>query len=63
MRCQGRQKLYRTNADAIRPLHQWAGTFERYWQHQLNRTKERAEAMVRQDSPELNSPDPNPKEK
>src|SRR5712671_5657359 len=44
MRCQGRQKLYRANAEAIRPLHQWAGTFERYWQHQLNRLKERAEA-------------------
>ena len=47
MRCQGRQKLYRTNAEAIRPLHEWAGTFERYWQHQLLRVKERAEAMVR----------------
>jgi DNA-binding transcriptional ArsR family regulator len=58
MRCQGRQKLYRTNAEAIRPLHDWAGTFERYWQHQLNRVKERAEAMVRQGAPDLNSPGP-----
>ena len=48
MRCQGRQKLYRTNAEAIRPLHEWAGTFERFWQHQLNRVKERAEAMARE---------------
>src|SRR6266850_3651755 len=48
MRCQGRQKLYRTNAEAIRPLHEWAGTFERYWRHQLNRVKERAEAMIRE---------------
>jgi hypothetical protein len=67
MRCHGRQKLYRTNAQAIRPLHEWAGTFERYWQHQLNRVKELAEATVRQGSPDLNSlapnPDPNPKEK
>ncbi len=63
MRCQGRQKLYRTNADAIRPLHEWAGTFERYWQHQLNRVKERAEEMVRQAPSDLNSPNPNPKEK
>jgi DNA-binding transcriptional ArsR family regulator len=53
MRCQGRQKLYRTNADAIRPLHEWAGTFERYWQHQLNSVKARAEAMVRLTSPDL----------
>ena len=63
MRCQGRQKLYRTNAEAIRPLHQWAGTFERYWQHQLNRVKELAEATVRQASTDSNSPTPNPKEK
>ena len=63
MRCQGRQKLYRTNAEAIRPLHNWVATFERFWQLQLNRVKERAEAMVRQDLPELNSPNPNPKEK
>ncbi len=58
MRCQGRQKLYRTNAEAIRPLHEWAGTFERYWQHQLHRVKERAEAMVRQGSPDLKSASP-----
>jgi len=43
MRCQGRQKLYRTNAEAIRPLHEWTSKFERYWQHQLSRIKERAE--------------------
>ena len=63
MRCHGRQKLYRTNAEAIRPLHAWAATFERFWQHQLNRVKEHAEEMVRQQSTELNSPNPNPKEK
>jgi DNA-binding transcriptional ArsR family regulator len=39
----GRQVLYRTNAGAIRPLHEWAGTFERLWRNQLNRIKERAE--------------------
>ena len=39
----GRRVLYRMNADAIRPLHEWTGTFERYWRHQLNRIKERAE--------------------
>lgn len=43
MRCNGRQKLYRTHAEGIRPLHEWAGEFERYWSHQLNRIKERAE--------------------
>jgi DNA-binding transcriptional ArsR family regulator len=67
MRCQGRQKLYRTNAEAIRPLHEWAGTFERYWQHQLNRVKELAEAAARKGVAELNSANTNeqtkPKEK
>jgi DNA-binding transcriptional ArsR family regulator len=56
MRCKGRQKLYRTNAEAIRPLHEWAGTFERYWQHQLNRVKERAEEMARQGDPKYPGP-------
>jgi DNA-binding transcriptional ArsR family regulator len=44
VRRNGRHMFYRTNADAIRPLHEWTKTFERLWQHQLNRIKERAEA-------------------
>ena len=39
----GRQVLYRTNAAALRPLHEWSGRFERYWQNQLLRVKARAE--------------------
>lgn len=42
----GRQMFYRTNADAIRPLHEWTETFERFWRHQLTRVKERAEAKT-----------------
>jgi DNA-binding transcriptional ArsR family regulator len=42
-RRQGRRILYRTNAKAIRPLYEWAGTFEHFWQYQLLRVKERAE--------------------
>ena len=38
-----RQVLYRTNLDALRPLHEWTQTFDRYWRHQLTRVKERAE--------------------
>jgi DNA-binding transcriptional ArsR family regulator len=44
VRRNGRQKLYRTNVQAIQPLHQWTSLFERFWQHQLLRVKERAEA-------------------
>jgi DNA-binding transcriptional ArsR family regulator len=43
VRRDGRRMMYRTNAEAIRPLHEWTRTFERYWQHQLTRVKERAE--------------------
>jgi DNA-binding transcriptional ArsR family regulator len=47
VRREGRHMLYRTNAEAIRPLHEWAATFERYWGHQLLRIKERAEEKER----------------
>ena len=43
-RRQGRRVLYRTNAEAIRPVYEWTKTFERFWQHHLLRIKERAEA-------------------
>src|SRR5882762_3887887 len=43
VRRDGRHMLYRTNAEAIRPLHEWTETFERYWRHQLSRVKDRAE--------------------
>jgi DNA-binding transcriptional ArsR family regulator len=44
VRRDGRHMLYRTNAEAIRPLHEWTETFERFWRNQLTRIKERAEA-------------------
>ena len=43
LRRDGRQIFYRTNAEALRPLHEWTSRFERYWTHQLKRIKERAE--------------------
>ncbi|GAC1701426.1 MAG: metalloregulator ArsR/SmtB family transcription factor [Candidatus Acidiferrum sp.] len=44
VRRDGRRMLYSVNPEAIRPLHEWTSKFERFWQHQLNRVKERAEA-------------------
>lgn len=44
VRRDGRRMLYRTNAHAIRPIHDWAGAFERHWSHQLQRIKKRAES-------------------
>ena len=59
VRRHGRHKLYRTNAHAIKPLHEWAESFERYWSHQLNRVKERAEAKMRNLSEQEKSPEEN----
>jgi|GEM_PF-310205 len=43
VRRDGRQKLYRTSPEAIRPVHEWASQFERFWEHQLDRIKRQAE--------------------
>jgi DNA-binding transcriptional ArsR family regulator len=43
VRRDGRRMLYRLDAEAIRPLHEWTGTFERFWRNQLRRLKESAE--------------------
>jgi DNA-binding transcriptional ArsR family regulator len=43
VRREGRQAFYRTNAEAIKPLHEWANRFQKYWGSQLARVKERAE--------------------
>jgi DNA-binding transcriptional ArsR family regulator len=40
----GKRVLYRTNAEAIKPLHDWTSTFQQLWRHQLSRVKTRAEA-------------------
>ena len=65
VRRDGRRMLYRTNAEAIRPLYDWTSTFERFWRHQLSRIKERAEAQETRNSEsdpihkgEKNDPDP-----
>jgi DNA-binding transcriptional ArsR family regulator len=46
VRRNGRHRLYRTNAEALKPMHEWTETFERFWRHQLQRVKERAESQV-----------------
>lgn len=39
----GQHRMYRLEAAKLKPIHDWAKTFERYWTHQINRIKERAE--------------------
>jgi DNA-binding transcriptional ArsR family regulator len=43
VRRDGRQVFYRTNLEAIRPVHEWTSRFERFWRNQLTRIKRRAE--------------------
>jgi DNA-binding transcriptional ArsR family regulator len=40
----GRRTMYRTNADALRTVHDWSGMFAQYWRSQLRRIKAHAEA-------------------
>src|SRR5262245_8236261 len=47
VRRDGRRALYRTNADALRPVHEWTGTFAKYWGRQLRRIREHAEAKTK----------------
>lgn len=44
----GRQRLYSVNGPALKPIHDWTKTFERFWTHQLDRIKERAERKANQ---------------
>ena len=44
----GRQRLYRLNGERLRPIHDWVKAFERYWEHQLERIKARAEQKLRE---------------
>ncbi len=44
----GRQRVYRLNADRLKPIHEWVKNFERFWKHQLERIKARAEQKVQE---------------
>ena len=40
---QGQRRLYRLNAKELKPVHDWAKAYERFWTHQLKRIRDRAE--------------------
>ena len=43
LRRDGRRILYRTNAETLRTIHEWAGMFAQHWRGQLKRIKAHAE--------------------
>ena len=36
-RREGRQRLYRVNAEKLKPIHDWVTPFERYWSESFDR--------------------------
>jgi DNA-binding transcriptional ArsR family regulator len=50
VRGSGRQRLYKLNAEQLKPIHEWVRTFEKFWENQLDRIKERAERLARERS-------------
>ena len=52
----GRRRLYRLNPGELKPVHDWVKNYERFWTHQLDRIKARAEKMARQQSPSEHNP-------
>ncbi|WP_158750100.1 helix-turn-helix transcriptional regulator [Acidobacterium sp. S8] len=42
----GQMRLYRLNAKELKPVHDWVKVYERYWTHQLDRIKIRAEQKM-----------------
>lgn len=43
----GRERVYRLEPRELKVVHDWAGSFERLWSHQLSRVAERAASRAR----------------
>ena len=43
----GKRRMYSVNGPKLRPVYDWIKTYERFWEHQLQRIKTRAEQMAR----------------
>ena len=44
----GKSRLYTLNAAGLKPVHDWIKSFEKFWENQLDRIKERAEHKAKQ---------------
>jgi DNA-binding transcriptional ArsR family regulator len=51
VRDDGRRRIYRVNGERLKPIHDWVVTYEKFWKHQLDRIKARAEASARSAKP------------
>lgn len=39
----GQHRMYRLSGEGLKPVHDWVKVFERYWTHQADQIKQRAE--------------------
>ena len=53
----GQQRVYRLNAQQLKPVSDWVKPFEQFWSQQLDRIKERAEQRAQQRSDSSTPPD------
>ncbi len=56
VRKQGKLRLYELKAQELKAVHDWVKTYERFWTHQLNRIKERAERQARDRAHDAHQP-------
>jgi DNA-binding transcriptional ArsR family regulator len=47
VRDEGRQRLYRVNAEALRPIHEWVKRFERLWSERFEELDDVLEELKR----------------
>ena len=52
----GQRRMYSLNSDELKPVYDWAKTFERFWSHKLDRIKARAERRSQKQSHTPNHP-------
>ncbi len=42
----GQHRFYQLHAAQLKPVHDWVKTYERYWTHQIDQIKQRAERKM-----------------
>ena len=47
VRRHGRERFYRVNGNELKPVHEWVSIFEKFWDNQLDRIKQRAEQAAK----------------
>jgi DNA-binding transcriptional ArsR family regulator len=58
----GQHRMYRLKPEALKPVHEWVKVFERYWTHQVDQIKQRAERKALERMIRIDDDAPNKKE-